>query len=253
MYQRDSAHSIAAVGLAWAVHLFTASGVVWAFLTVDCIVERRFSDAYFWMLVAVIVDAIDGFLARTFRVKTVLPHIDGALLDNIVDFLNWTFVPVVFFYYSGWLVEPAWVWVSCILVSSAFAFVHAGAKTVELGFFRGFPSYWNIGVFFTDISLRQFDIAVGPSGHTVITALVVLFSLLSVSPIYFIYPSRAVRWPGFFKIGGLVWTIQIGLMILYFPEIPRWLYWSSLIFPSIYLLLSFIWTPSVMRTLRSSS
>ena len=244
---------MASICCAWAVHLFTASGVVWAFLSLDAIVGGRFSDAYFWMLVAVIVDATDGMLARACRVKEVLPHIDGALLDNIVDYLNWTFVPAVFFYYSGWLMDPKWVWPAFILVSSAFAFVHSGAKSVELGFFRGFPSYWNIGVFFTDISLRQFEVVVGSSGSQTITVAISVFCLLSILPVYFIYPSRAVRWAGFFKLGSLSWTIQIVLMVIYFPTVPSWLYWSSLVFPVLYLSISFVWTPGVIRQLKARS
>ncbi|MBV70820.1 MAG: hypothetical protein CMH52_05670 [Myxococcales bacterium] len=251
LIQEDIDHSTASICRAWAVHLFTASGVIWAFLSLDAIISGRISDAYLWMLIAVIVDATDGVLARACRVKDVLPHIDGALLDNIVDYLNWTFIPVVFFFYSGWLMEPKWLFSACILLSSAFAFVHSGAKSVELGFFRGFPSYWNIGVFFTDISLRQFDVVVGPSGSPIITSIVILFCLLSVLPIYFIYPSRAVRWANFFKIGSLIWTIQIGLLVVYFPTIPSWLYLSSLIFPAAYLCISFAWTPSVIRQLKS--
>ena len=236
--------------VALSVHAYTALGVVCAFLAIKALDARAYDTMYLWMLVAVIVDATDGFLARRFRVKDVLPEIDGALLDNIIDFLNFTLVPVLFLYQSGWLLEPAWLWCSCILVASLFAFVNTGAKSSEFGFFRGFPSYWNIVVFLVDISLRQWALKPTDEVRLGVTLLVVFLAILSLLPVYFIYPSRAVRWPVFFMIGGFVWTVQLGLCLVSYPQISPELFYSSLIFPFIYLVMSAVWTPSIHRQVK---
>ena len=74
------------------------------------------------MIVAAFVDSTDGPLARAVNVKRRVPEVDGALLDNIVDYLTWTFVPVILLWQSDWLTEPAWLWCSMALLGSAFAF-----------------------------------------------------------------------------------------------------------------------------------
>ena len=174
---------------AWAVHIYTASGVLWALLTLSAIFDQRTSDVYLWMFIAVIVDATDGYLARKFRVKEVLPHIDGALLDNVVDYLNWSFIPAVFLWFSGWLTAPGILWAGCILICSAFAFVHTDAKVVEQGYFRGFPSYWNIYAFLCDVTIRTFDSSDTSQVSLVVTSILVFFCVLSVLPVYFVYPT----------------------------------------------------------------
>ena len=238
---------------AWAVHLYTATGVVWAFLTLLAIWERRYGDAYVWMITAIIVDATDGPLARRFRVKETVPAVDGALLDNIVDYLNWTFIPMLFLWHAGWLHQPAWLFCALVLVISAFAFVHTGAKESALGYFRGFPSYWNIFVFFADILHRHCGPDTGLLPHTITTIALVVCAVLSVMPVYFVYPTKAPRWRPFFLWGSLVWTLQGVAMLCYYPDIPPFLFWSSLVFPVIYLVLSFLWTPGVRRALSAES
>ena len=236
--------------LAWLVHLYTASGILWGVLTLHAIIEKRLGDVYFWMLTAVVVDATDGFLARKFRVKEVLPSVDGTLLDNIVDYLNWSFIPAVFLWLSGWLVGPSWLWCSLLLVCSAFAFVHSDAKVVDEGFFRGFPSYWNIGAFFVDLTYLELGPSQSGVGGVIVTSAVVILSLLSVVPVYFVYPTRAIRWRPFFVGGSALWTVHCAVMIGFYPHVPSWLYWSSLVYPTAYLLTSFAWTPGVHRRVR---
>ena len=91
--------------LAWSVHLFTASGAVWGMLSLLAIFNGQWSLAFAWMGAAIVVDSLDGFLARKAHVKTVLPEFDGALLDNMVDYLNYVFVPAIFLFKSNVLPE----------------------------------------------------------------------------------------------------------------------------------------------------
>ena len=91
------------------------------------------------MIVAVLIDATDGTFARKFRVKDVVPHIDGRKLDDIVDYLNYTFLPLLMIGSAGWLPQPSWLWASVPLVASVFAFVHTGAKEEIQRFLSRFP------------------------------------------------------------------------------------------------------------------
>ena len=78
---------------AWAVHVFTASGTVFCLLALLAAVKNCWQEAYVWLTVATIVDSADGALARWARVKEVLPDFDGALLDNIIDYMGFVFLP----------------------------------------------------------------------------------------------------------------------------------------------------------------
>ena len=88
---------------AWMVHLFTASGLLWGFLAMLAIAANAWRLALLWMSVAVAVDAIDGPLSRRLRTRQRLPQFDGALLDAVVDFLNYVVVPVLFMHMAGLL------------------------------------------------------------------------------------------------------------------------------------------------------
>jgi phosphatidylserine synthase len=71
--------------LAWSVHLFTATGAIWGFLTLLAIFEENWRGAILWMIIAMFVDGFDGMLARWFHVKEYAKGVDGGLMDNIID------------------------------------------------------------------------------------------------------------------------------------------------------------------------
>ena len=73
---------------AWLVHLYTASGIVLAFLAARSIIDFDYRTAFFWLWLQVVVDATDGLLARRFRVRERIPWFDGAKLDDIADYLT---------------------------------------------------------------------------------------------------------------------------------------------------------------------
>ena len=169
---------------AWLAHLYTASSLVFAFLATIAVVEHRYRAGFFWLFVAVLIDGTDGLLARRARVATRIPWFNGAKLDDIVDYLTYVFVPALIVW-RAILVPDRWmtVVVAAILLSSAYGFNRADAKTDD-HFFTGFPSYWNIVVFYLYIS--------GLSPETNATVLVVLAVLVFV-PIRYVYPSRTPR------------------------------------------------------------
>lgn len=216
--------------LAYGVHLYTASGLVCAALTAAAIAEAQYQLAFLWMAVAVVVDATDGVLARRLRVKQVLPHVDGARLDDIVDYLNYTFLPLLLLWHAGWLPDPAWLWVSIPLVASALAFCNTGAKDHDDGFFVGFPSYWNMFALYVAVMF--------PDSPYVVLVLALLLSVLSVLPVRFVYPNRAARWRPLFLGGGALWLGVLLALVWKYPDVPAWLLGVSLIYPVVYTALS---------------
>ena len=99
---------------ALSVHLFTASGAVFAMLSMLAAANHQWSLMFLWLVVAFAVDGIDGPLARRFDVKNYAPRFDGVLLDLIIDYLTYVFIPAFALFQSGLL--PGWTgWVTIIL------------------------------------------------------------------------------------------------------------------------------------------
>jgi phosphatidylcholine synthase len=167
---------------AWAVHAFTATGVVMALLMVHFAYQGEVRTVLWLFLAAMVVDGTDGMLARRFRVKELVPRVDGALLDNIVDYLTYAFAPMVLLWAIGALPEGAWggVVAAVPLVASCYQFTQADAKTDD-HFFVGFPSYWNVVAFYVVV------LELGPA---VTTAVLLVLTALVFVPVKYVYPSR---------------------------------------------------------------
>src|SRR5215510_7179527 len=170
--------------LAWGVHIFTASGVVMGLLALLAVVNRNWRGALLWLFVAVLIDTVDGTLARTFRVKQVLPDVDGRMLDYVIDFTNDVIVPTLLLYEAGLL--PSSVRLVCcgaILLVSCYHYTNLKAITDDFHF-RGFPAMWNFVVFYL------FVLNLSPFWNVIIIAVV---CCLHFTPIDFIYPTRTIR------------------------------------------------------------
>ena len=133
---------------AWLVHLFTASGAVIGLFTYFFIHHGEYIAAFWLMGAAILIDGIDGMFARWARTKEAAAKIDGELLDNIIDYSNYVMAPA-FFLLVGGLLPQGWNYLgpSLVVLASAYQFSQPDAKT-EDHFFKGFPSYWNIVVFY---------------------------------------------------------------------------------------------------------
>jgi phosphatidylglycerophosphate synthase len=133
----------------WVVHGYTATGAVLALLIVLAAVEGDVARALWLGLAALVIDGTDGMLARRYGVKERLPWFDGALLDNIVDYLTYVFAPMVLLLQSGYLPDgnAGTVIAALPLVASSYQFCRVDAKTDD-HFFLGFPSYWNVVAFY---------------------------------------------------------------------------------------------------------
>lgn len=133
---------------AWLVHLLTASGGVLGLFSLYAIHRGWFPTAFLLMATTIVIDSIDGTLARKVGVKALVPGIDGSLLDNLVDYLNYVLVPAFFILVADLLpYGAAAVTAGLITIASAYQFSQCDAKTGD-HFFKGFPSYWNIVIFY---------------------------------------------------------------------------------------------------------
>ena len=231
---------------AWAVHLYTASGAVLALLALEAIGRAAFGTAFLWMAVALIIDCTDGTLARRMRVKEVLPGFDGGRLDDIVDYINYVFVPVVLVHSAG--LVPAgplgWCALALPLLASGYGFCQLEAKTPD-HFFTGFPSYWNV------LALYLFVLGWEPWVNAVV---LMLFAVLVFVPIRYLYPSRMRRGQRTTYALGIVWAALVFWMLVQFPAPSRTLALATLFFPAYYVTVS-IWVhlhtpPSPQHTRR---
>ena len=219
------------VALAWLAHVYTASSAVLALLATIAIFEYRFRDAFFWLAATIVVDSSDGVLARAVRVRERLPWFNGAKLDDIVDYLTYVFVPALVVWRSL-LVPAAWTIpvASAMLLSSAYGFNREDAKTSD-HFFTGFPSYWNIVVFYLYVM----------HASQMLNAIILLaLAGFVFIPIRYLYPSRTPYWRVLTIILGLIWGAMLLAMLWELPVVSAILLWGSLLFPLYYVVLSLV-------------
>jgi len=208
---------------AWLAHALTASGGALGLLALVVAADGAFRTALLLLAAAVAVDAVDGAAARRARVKEVLPEIDGALLDNIVDYLTYVVVPAFILVRApilptGWAIPAA----CAVLLASGFQFARADAKTDD-HFFTGFPSYWNVVVMY---------LLLLPVHPWAAFAVVATLCVLVFVPFRYVYPSRTVPFRPVTLAATAAWgliclveivrypahsTTMLGLSLLYLP------------------------------------
>jgi phosphatidylcholine synthase len=170
---------------ALSIHLLTATGAVFAMFALLAAVETAWSWMFLWLLAALIVDGIDGPLARRYEVTLYASRFDGALLDLIIDYLTYVFIPIYALYASG--LVPGWAgWGILIVVplASALYFCDTRMKTDDASF-EGFPGCWNM------VALTVFILEPNP-WLTLIAA--TLLAVAMFLPLRFVHPVRTVRW-----------------------------------------------------------
>lgn len=228
--------------LAWCVHLYTASGSV-AAAGMAFFIVRGDAEGFRWvialMIAATFIDATDGTLARAWRVKEVLPGFDGRRLDDIVDFQNYTSLPLFFIWRTGVLPEHLNWWLLLPLLASAYGFSQTGAKT-EDHFFQGFPSYWNV----VAIYLYWLQLPVWLS-----LSLIILLSLLTFVPSLYLYTSYGGPFSRLTNWLLLGWTVLLILIVGQVFANPKPWMWLSLAFPIYYFVVS--WLITLQRWLRN--
>lgn len=210
---------------AWLVHAYTALGLPCAFLALLAAYDGRARDVFLILLLAIAIDGTDGPMARRFDVKRWTPHFDGRKLDDIIDYMTYTFIPI-FFIWRFELVSGQWAAVLLIaLVCSAYGFCSDGAKTPDK-YFTGFPSYWNaVALFMYVLHLP-----------VIANAGIVLFlALLTLTP---------VRFPSSQAVKPVERVVILGAALLTFVLVinldnpPPLLVYASLAYPLYHLVSS---------------
>ncbi|MCC6919161.1 MAG: phosphatidylcholine/phosphatidylserine synthase [Alphaproteobacteria bacterium] len=165
---------------AWAVHALTASGAVLGFLALEAAWRADTAATFTWLGIALIVDGLDGPLARRLAVEDALPRIDGAILDLVVDYLTYVVAPV------AWLLatavyppEIARPLAGFVLVTSLYTFARRDMKTDDADF-RGFPAVWNVVAAGFAVTAAAPWVA---AGVTLVLGLMTFTSLRAVHPV----------------------------------------------------------------------
>ena len=217
---------------AWGVHLFTASGAVWGLLAILAIFDGNYKMMILYMVVAMLVDGFDGMLARWADVKKYAAGVDGALLDNILDYINYVLVPAIFLLKApGILPDSVKLFTACsILLTSAYQFTQTDAKTDD-HHFKGFPSYWNVAALYMLLMNLPPWVNFG---------FLMLFNILVFVPVKYIYPSRN-RYLRQLTLGLTYLYGAIGIWgLTLYPNTPNWIVWASLVYVAYYMILSLI-------------
>jgi phosphatidylcholine synthase len=195
------------------IHLLTATGAAFALLALMAAARGDWQLMFVWLGVALIVDTIDGPLARRVGVTRVLPRWSGERLDLIVDYLTYTAVPAFALTQADLLPEayrlPAGV---AVIMSSLFHMTDQDSKTKE-GYFVGFPAIWNV------VCLYLFAFMPPPF---VSLAIVAVFVVLTFVPILCVHPFRVAELRGFSVAISALWlAAAIGAVANPFPS-PLW-------------------------------
>jgi phosphatidylcholine synthase len=174
-------HAVAAFG----VHVFTALGAGCALLALIAAVRAEWAAMFAWLGVALIIDGVDGTIARQLKTSELLPRWSGDVLDFVVDFPTYVFVPAYAIATGGLLPEPVATALGVVIVvTGALYFADRNMKTADY-YFRGFPALWNVAAFYL------FLVKPAPwLGAALMAALVVL----TFVPFAFLHPIRVPRW-----------------------------------------------------------
>jgi phosphatidylcholine synthase len=211
---------------ALSVHFLTATGAVFAMLAMLEAVQEDWPMMFLWLVVAFVVDGIDGPLARKYDVKTNAAQFDGVLLDLIIDYLTYVFIPAFALFSSGLL--PGWTgWCALLIITfaSVIYFADTRMKTSDNSF-QGFPGCWNMVV----LVLFALEPPVALS-----LAIVAALGVGMFLPLKFVHPVRTERWRMISLPMALAWTFFAGwaAWVEFYPD--SWAHWG-LVVTSVYLM-----------------
>ncbi|WP_297739846.1 phosphatidylcholine/phosphatidylserine synthase [uncultured Tessaracoccus sp.] len=200
---------------AWAVHALTLSGFVFAMLATVALIEGRIAWMWLWLAIAMMIDGVDGTLARRARVKEVLPWFDGGVVDIVVDYLTWTFIPAVFMAIHlpmGPKPVPELLAI-VVLISSMFCYANANWKSTD-HYFVGFPAAWNV------VAVAMYVLATPGWANIVIT---LVLAVLTLVPTHYTHPFRVRKFMAINIAAILTWVVATGALVALHPVRPTWL------------------------------
>ena len=213
---------------AWLVHAYTATGLIATFFAVRALLNELPQQVFVFLGVALFIDATDGPFARRWDVKRWTPDFSGRKLDDIVDYINYTLVPVIFAYQFGLVSGPETVALPLVLIASAYGFCREAAKTDD-GYFTGFPSYWNVLIFY----LYLLD-----GAPWLNAAVLTLFAVLVWIPIKYVTWKTDVL-QTVTLVTSLAWSVLLLMLLVQFEQSAPLLIWGSLLYPLYHFGLSF--------------
>jgi phosphatidylcholine synthase len=169
----------------YLVHGFTASGAALAFLALVAAVADNAALCFVWLGIALIVDGVDGSIARRIDIGNRVPNLSGDTLDLVVDFTTYVFVPAALLYYSAnWSPFASLFTALVIVVTAALYFADKRMKTQDK-WFSGFPGVWNVVVFY---------LILYPPNDWFFVAIVLFFAVGQALPVVFVHPFRVAQW-----------------------------------------------------------
>ncbi|WP_068312652.1 CDP-alcohol phosphatidyltransferase family protein [Polycladidibacter hongkongensis] len=179
------------------IHLLTAVGAPLALLALIAGANGDLAQMFFWLLVSLFVDGIDGPLARHYDLAKRLPRWSGVILDLVIDYATYVFLPAFALYQSG--VLPEWMALAggCLIVFTGAIYFADGDMKTKTGGFSGFPGVWNM-VIAVIIGL-QVPVAVS-------VVLIVGCSILTFVPLEFVHPVRTKMWRPLTLVVLAIWT-----------------------------------------------
>jgi phosphatidylcholine synthase len=200
--------------LAFSVHILTASGALWGLLALTAAARGNWTWMFWWLALALVVDAIDGPLARRLKIAERLPQWSGDSLDFVVDYVTYVFVPAYAIAAGGLMPHGLGVLLGAgIAVTGALYFADTRMKLAD-NCFRGFPVLWNAAAFY--LFLLKPPPWIGAAGVT-------LLMLLTFVPFPFIHPIRVMRWRRTTLAIGAVGAVLAAAALLYDLNPPLWI------------------------------
>lgn len=199
---------------AWGVHAFTMSGLIWASLATVALIEGRIAFMWLWLGVALIVDGVDGTMARKACVKECIPWFDGVVLDVIIDYLTWTFIPA-FFMYLYLPFGSRWMGLAMMLValvSSVFCYANEGEKSSD-SYFVGFPAAWNV------VAAAMYVLGTPAFVNILVT---LALAVLTLVPLHYTHPFRVKKLRSVNIFASIVWVVSTAVLIARYPDQPLW-------------------------------
>ena len=199
---------------AWAVHGFTASGAVLGSLAIISIFNNDLVGAFLWLGLALLIDGLDGSLARKIGVTDKTPNIDGSALDLVIDYLNYVIIPALMIYWFQF-VPPGWeIYIPAGIVAvSLYTFANINMKTSDY-YFSGWPAIWNILVLYFYI--------LGTNLWINLIVIIILY-ILTFVPIKFVHPLRVKNLRNYTIFATVLWGASTLKLVTANPNINLFL------------------------------
>lgn len=206
---------------AWSVHLFTATGLLAGFMGLLAVADGDYRAAMGWLMLSLLIDGIDGTFARLFRVREVLPTVDGKTIDYVIDFFTYCILPAYFFYEAVPVPEGTrLLGPFLMLLSGALYYGREGMVSADGAHFVGFPVLWNLVVY-----MQVFVLMSWPGWLQLV--MVAVFAVLHFVPLLVAYPSRGARFFPLTLAMIVLFIISVAVNVWYYPDPPAAGKWAS--------------------------